>query len=1222
MSRVAAWKKKKSARWQTTREELSQTTLYLVNRLGPTVFSVRDDGLTTYKVTIGNPHTCTCSRLEVDELCVHQLYCLIKVLRVNELHPLVYQLGVTDGEAEQILSGQCSDDSASRKRVENLSAAARARRKARIKAGEDPASPDKDTNNNNVERQLLSDGCAAEGEADLCPICQDEMNKDQALTWCRSGCGNNVHAKCMQTFAQYKISSHSQVECPLCRAEWNIALLKDDVRGKATLKQSCLPCYCMSCHLPIRTGKLHRCLECSQKRTFAALRPKITDNISNNDTPGASTLSTPGATPRSGLLSGLPVGSMGGVGGGGTSVLTTPAQFALQAHQQATMAAERAERQATLVTSMKRTADYCERCFGLSIDKAHATHHFVTSAADAKTDDAVMWEVIDNPIQDIRNISSLYPTTRPDTDGPVPGTDGGLSDDLRALQERELTMDDYSMLLELDNTPTRNVAEHIVSHLPKSQADPALERGGTGANAGIGVGGRAAQSEEAAQSLRTEYYLTQGQLSPLRKRPQGPCWCRVSALAAQGMNISEIAKSTLRVLPCKHLAHDFCIQTAMEKALNEEATPYHMFKCKHADCRHVIFPSLNRARKKARPKQSAIVTASKEKAAALNSTGTAASTGAGIPPVGATGAAGMLNFSINGGNIGNFGIANPGGFGALVASSFGSEIVPAPNMHAVTAAAGAGAGASGAIGLVCLGVGGSGLLTTGSQPSLTLNPTLTSPALSSGAHAATADFTSAGASVSSTFTGIEGTSVGSTVIQRGAGGAASGRVLKGRAPQRSALNAKTRNITEKPTYSQNDIHHPANAMRGRQRYHESELVGMGTLQQQAPESQMGVDLTITMTMTGVASNQTSRTVTPITNTKQGRCRLSGSSTAPNTNAGSSRGGSSSKASNARKPHLGRSGSSSRTTPTPSAIADDSMQFSAAGTGLISHIGDMQDWGEMSSTGTDSAAAFGVVNRNTNVGADADNAEIIDGDGGSGGMLNMTIRGDTPKNQAVHRGLSRLLQRAASGGAGSSSSRGASNSNSGTRLTITESTMTTSTSGGGTNSGINSNTTSGGGDIAGMIGVGSLAPISSHSQDSSGSGSAAVLFPRRGKKTKGKIMSGSASAGAFGSASSHSRANGNTGSNDKGRQGRPQSPVTEISLPALSSTKLAFPSRARLDMNLQPSGLGRSSEVDFHLQRRYGGAEGGSPVTSLTMAVGLGWMAGAEQAQDYDDADDV
>ena len=132
MNRAVPYLHKKSASYDAMRESLAATTLYLVNRTGPTVFSVRDEHANTFKVILGNPHVCSCEggrSGDSDELCVHKMYCMIKVLRISESHPLVYQLGFTDGELDQILSGMCSDTAArgngGGSPVQNRSAAAR-----------------------------------------------------------------------------------------------------------------------------------------------------------------------------------------------------------------------------------------------------------------------------------------------------------------------------------------------------------------------------------------------------------------------------------------------------------------------------------------------------------------------------------------------------------------------------------------------------------------------------------------------------------------------------------------------------------------------------------------------------------------------------------------------------------------------------------------------------------------------------------------------------------------------------------------------------------------------------------------------------------------------------------------------------------------------------------------------------------------------------------------
>ena len=50
-------------------------------------------------------------------------------------------------------------------------------------------SAENDDNEGYVTRQPL------EGDECYCPICQDQMLMTQALSWCRKGCGNNIHAK-------------------------------------------------------------------------------------------------------------------------------------------------------------------------------------------------------------------------------------------------------------------------------------------------------------------------------------------------------------------------------------------------------------------------------------------------------------------------------------------------------------------------------------------------------------------------------------------------------------------------------------------------------------------------------------------------------------------------------------------------------------------------------------------------------------------------------------------------------------------------------------------------------------------------------------------------------------------------------------------------------------------------------------------------------------------
>jgi len=71
-----------------------------------------------------------------------------------------------------------------------------------------------------------------------CPICQMEICEGDELTWCRKGCGRNIHADCMKHWADHKKVSNAVVSCPYCRVDWgqlathNIREDKKECKGK------------------------------------------------------------------------------------------------------------------------------------------------------------------------------------------------------------------------------------------------------------------------------------------------------------------------------------------------------------------------------------------------------------------------------------------------------------------------------------------------------------------------------------------------------------------------------------------------------------------------------------------------------------------------------------------------------------------------------------------------------------------------------------------------------------------------------------------------------------------------------------------------------------------------------------------------------------------------------------------------------------------------------
>jgi hypothetical protein len=233
-------------------------TLFLIARSGPTVFNVRDENNQTYKVILGNPNTCQCS--PAGTICVHILYCLIKVLKVTKEHPLCYQTSLMDSELNMILMGQCCTKLPRREIQPFLR-----RSSAAAPDNGKQAEADEPNQDGFVRRRDLSE----EGDDITCPICYDDMKENQALTWCRTGCGKNLHAKCMSVYAQQT----ANVLCPLCRSPWKLDLLAKDMKAQRPSKFA--PVATVSCTLCVglqRRG-FFRCIECSQKNFYIGHKP-------------------------------------------------------------------------------------------------------------------------------------------------------------------------------------------------------------------------------------------------------------------------------------------------------------------------------------------------------------------------------------------------------------------------------------------------------------------------------------------------------------------------------------------------------------------------------------------------------------------------------------------------------------------------------------------------------------------------------------------------------------------------------------------------------------------------------------------------------------------------------------------------------------------------------------------------------------------------------------
>ncbi|KAA8579461.1 hypothetical protein FQN60_006554, partial [Etheostoma spectabile] len=118
---------------------------------------------------------------------------------------------------------------------------------------------------------------------DVCPICQEVLlEKKQPVSYCRFGCGNNVHISCMKVWADHQklLDSEDNVKCPLCREDFSsLKLLQEQVKNAAKLFTAAerekpdrhLGTLCYSCRVGPVTGRctvcryFYLCEDCSKK---------------------------------------------------------------------------------------------------------------------------------------------------------------------------------------------------------------------------------------------------------------------------------------------------------------------------------------------------------------------------------------------------------------------------------------------------------------------------------------------------------------------------------------------------------------------------------------------------------------------------------------------------------------------------------------------------------------------------------------------------------------------------------------------------------------------------------------------------------------------------------------------------------------------------------------------------------------------------------------------
>ena len=149
---------------------------------------------------------------------------LLKKFRIPQENPIIWQLGLVEREINEILHGYL-----------------------KRQTPETTVTSSKSRGHSVVKRKDI-------GLEDVCPICQDELlGTTQILTYCKFGCGNSVHNKCMKIWADHqKSTGEVTVRCPLCREDFGPLKempLESSRRLRAVKASVHLGVACTHCHV-------------------------------------------------------------------------------------------------------------------------------------------------------------------------------------------------------------------------------------------------------------------------------------------------------------------------------------------------------------------------------------------------------------------------------------------------------------------------------------------------------------------------------------------------------------------------------------------------------------------------------------------------------------------------------------------------------------------------------------------------------------------------------------------------------------------------------------------------------------------------------------------------------------------------------------------------------------------------------------------------------------
>lgn len=259
MSRSVPWRNGCPDGVSWHQDQALNTAIYILRETGPTGFLLKEEGETKkFRVFLGDPHSCTCPAFKKEnDLCKHICWILLKKFRLDRQNQVSWQKGLVEREINQVLRGLTAPQ-----KPQKPSALAK---QLALRAGKSDGDGD---------GEVEEDGAIGQrpiGEDDVCPICQEELlAKHLPVTYCKHGCGNSVHIKCMKVWAEHQQSTGEKViKCPFCREDFGpFSLLKQEFRNtaprhvRADQNYEHLGTVCKRCRACPITGKCYKCSVC------------------------------------------------------------------------------------------------------------------------------------------------------------------------------------------------------------------------------------------------------------------------------------------------------------------------------------------------------------------------------------------------------------------------------------------------------------------------------------------------------------------------------------------------------------------------------------------------------------------------------------------------------------------------------------------------------------------------------------------------------------------------------------------------------------------------------------------------------------------------------------------------------------------------------------------------------------------------------------------------